>query len=362
MASSRPVKDLVRDLGVFSHSFIPPRLLCRDREYERLMTELKLAKEGFPPPNFIVLGPSGSGKTVTVRKALADAGVPSAYVVGESSAYGTLVALHTMLVGKKKWGLSFGVLWRDVEKALPRSCLIVIDEAEKFMIRDEKSDELLYMIVDRPETGLILISNKVNLYDYVRDVRVKSRFNPYLLMFPPYKPDEIYMIVRDRLAMAMKEGSAVEDFADDEALKLISALAAQKGGDARYAIDLLRESVKMCLLNNERLRADHIYEARRRVERSYVEEGLKGLSTAHKLMLLAVLRSKTVGEAYRNFYELAKSHGFPELSERRLKDVLGELEVMGYVSVKRMGRNYYIEPSRWLPQDIVEVLERELFP
>jgi len=50
------------------------------------------------PPNFIVLGPSGSGKTVTVRKALADAGVPSAYVVGESSAYGTLVALHTMLV------------------------------------------------------------------------------------------------------------------------------------------------------------------------------------------------------------------------------------------------------------------------
>ena len=62
---------------------------------------------------------------------------------------------------------------------------------------------------------------------------------------------------------------------------------------------------------------------------------LKGLSTAHKLVLLAVLQSRTVGEAYRNFYELARSHGFPELSERRLKDVLGELEVMGYVSVRR---------------------------
>jgi len=362
MASSKLVKELVKDLGVFSHSFIPPRLLCRDREYERLIFELKLAKEGFPPPNFVVLGPSGSGKTVTVRKALADTGFPNAYVVGDSSAYGTLVALHTMLVGKRGWGVSFGVLWREVERVLPRPCLIVIDEAEKFMVRDERSDELLYMIVDRPRTGLMLVSNKVNLYDYVRDVRVKSRFNPYFLIFPPYKPDEIYMIVRDRLTMALKEGSRVEDFADDEALRLISALAAQKGGDARYAIDLLREAVKICLFNDERMKVNHVYEAREKVERSYVEEGLKGLSTAHKLMLLAVLQSKTVGEAYRNFYELAKSHGFPELSERRLKDVLGELEVMGYVSVKRMGRNYYIEPSRWLPQDAVEVLKRELFP
>ncbi|MEM4577175.1 MAG: AAA family ATPase [Candidatus Nezhaarchaeales archaeon] len=354
------VLSFIKDLGVLNHAFIPPRLLCRDREYERLLVELKLVGEGFPPPNFIVLGPSGSGKTVTVRKVLSDVDVPSLYTVSEPSAYGTLVALHTMLTGKRKWGLSFGALWGEMEDSLPGRCVIVIDEAEKFMVRDEKSDELLYMVTNRPNTGLILISNKMNLHDYVKDVRVKSRFNPQLLLFPPYKSEEIYMIVRDRLAMTLREGVPVESFTNEESLRLLSALAAQKGGDARYAIDLLREAVKMCVVNGDRLKVDYIYEARKRVERAYVEEGLKGLSTAHKLMLLAALRSETVGEAYRNFYEVARSYGFPELSERRLKDVLGELELMGYINVKRMGRNYRIEPSKWLPFDTVDALNKEL--
>jgi hypothetical protein len=29
--------------------------------------------------------------------------------------------------------------------------------------------------------------------------------------------------------------------------------------------------------------------------------------------------------------------------------------------MKRMGRSYFIELNRWLPQDAVEVLKRELF-
>ena len=351
---------LIRDLGVFNHDFIPPRLLCRDREYERLSIELKLMKAGFPPPNFIVLGPSGSGKTVTVRKVLSDLGIQHIYLICETSAYGTLVALHSMLTGKRKWGFSFGVLWSEVDKLIPPRCLIVLDEAEKFMVRDERGDELLYMIASRPNTGLVLISNKMNLYDYVRDARVRSRLNPQLVMFPPYKPDEIYMIVEDRLKLALGENVKLSECVDQEALKLLSALAAQKGGDARYAIDLLREAVKLWIVSGGKLRVDHIYEARRKVESSYVEEGLKSLSTAHKLMLLAAMQSRTVGEAYRNFYALAKAYNFPELSERRLKDILGDLELMGYINIKRIGRSHHVEPSKWLPRDVVDILKSEL--
>lgn len=73
---------------------------------------------------------------------------------------------------------------------------------------------------------------------------------------------------------------------------------------------------------------------RSKVEFSHVVEGLKGLSISHKLMLLAVLQSGTVGEAYKAFQEIAKSYGLPQLSERRLRGVLGELEMMGYLNVK----------------------------
>jgi cell division control protein 6 len=160
--------------------------------------------------------------------------------------------------------------------------------------------------------------------------------------------------------MALKVG--VEEVADEQALKLLSALAAQRGGDARYAIDVLRETVKLWIVRGGRITEDLVREASKRVESSYVVGGLRELSSSHKLMLLAALSSKTVGEAYKTFHEMAKTHGFPLLSERRLRDLLSDLEVMGYLSVRREGRKYFIEPSRWLPQDTVEVLKKELFP
>jgi len=72
-------------------------------------------------------------------------------------------------------------------------------------------------------------------------------------MFPPYKPDEIYMIVEDRLRLALSEGFELSNCVDEEALRLLSALAAQKDGDARYAIDLLREAVKLWIVNGGKL-------------------------------------------------------------------------------------------------------------
>jgi len=86
---------------------------------------------------------------------------------------------------------------------------------------------------------------------------------------------------------------------------------------------------------------------------------LKGLSTAHKLVLLAVLQSRTVGEAYRNFYELARSHGFPgierEEAEGRSRGAGGH----GLREREERGGNYFVELSKW-PQDVVEVLKRAL--
>jgi hypothetical protein len=49
------------------------------------------------------------------------------------------------------------------------------------------------------------------------------------------------------------------------------------------------------------------------------------------------------------------------LSERRLREVFGDLELMGFISAERRGKEWVIIPSVWF--DVVkakEVLEKEL--
>jgi DNA polymerase III delta prime subunit len=106
------------------HSYIPPRLPHREEEYEDLLKEYKIASYGLPPSHMIVLGPPGSGKTVTIRKALRDSEVPHVYLVSEPTAYGTLVALAGVLLGKRLWGLSFAPLWNSIERELPERCCL----------------------------------------------------------------------------------------------------------------------------------------------------------------------------------------------------------------------------------------------
>lgn len=351
---------VVRNAQVLTHDYIPPRLPHREKEYSELIKEFKLMKHGFPPPHLAILGPTGSGKTVTVRKALVDTGIDHVYLIAESTAYGTLVALGEMVLGKRKWGLSFAPLWNEIDSKLPKPCIIVLDEAEKFMTRDEKSDHLLYYLSRRPQTGLILISNRLNLLDYIRDSRVKSSYKPRTILFTPYNADEIYSIILERTKEAI--GEDYESYVDEAALKYIAALAAQKGGDARYAIDLLREGLKQAILEDSpKLIVEHIDKARTLVEVSYVESSLRMLSRAHKLLLLVILKgAKRVGEAYSKFNELAPSYGLKQLSERRLRDVLGDLELMGFIRVKRMGRQWIITISSWIPTEAKTILEKDL--
>lgn len=333
------------NIEVLSHDFIPPRLIYREKEYEEILMELKSFEMGFPPPNLVILGPPGSGKTVTVRKALKDRQSPHVYLISERSAYGTMCSMSAILVGRRKWGLSMGVLWDDVERSMPSPCIVVLDEAEKFVVRDERSDDLLYYILNRPKTGLMLISSRMDIYDHIKDPRVRSRFTPRFILFPPYRPEEICAILKDRLELARVPQSSV----DEAALRLISALASRKGGDARYAIDLLRESVRLWIVEGAGgvLSEEHVRAAKEKVELSYMREGFRSLSSAHKLMLLSALKSETVGETYRRFHELAKDCGLPEFSDRRLKEILGELKEMGYIYVRRIGKKYYVEVNEW---------------
>jgi len=324
------------------------------------MNELSLIYHGFPPPQMVILGPPGSGKTVTVKKVLNDTKISYVYVVSEMSAYATLIRIGEILVGRRLWGLSFGLAWADAEKYLKKNTIIILDEAEKFMMNDPRSDELLYYLSRKTELGLILISNRMNLLDYVRDGRVRSSLKPIVKTFKPYNAEELANILRLRASDALGEdyGKVIES----GIFNLISALAMKRGGDARFAIDLLRESLKIAILEGkESITADHVQTASNIIEENELRNTIKSLSRVHKLLLLASLGRKSAREAYSLYNILTKEYGMSPLSERRLREVLGDLELMGFVSLRRMKNAWIIEPASWfLIEKAKAVLEEEL--
>ncbi|PSN91773.1 hypothetical protein B9Q08_02205 [Candidatus Marsarchaeota G2 archaeon ECH_B_SAG-M15] len=336
---------------------IPSQVVYRDKQLKVFLDEFKVMKAGFPPPRLIAYGPVGSGKTVTTRKALTDVGVEHVYVKAEPTAYGTLVALGEAVLKKRKWGLSFAPLWGDIEAALPKQCIIVIDEAERFAFRDERRDELLYYLSRTRDLGTVLITNRYDVMRSVVDARVLSSFSAQAVYFTPYSANELTAIVRERVKEALDDPSAVEG----GALNLIAAYAAGRGGDARYALDLLRAAIKHAVVNGLDEVTPHVVEeAKQDLERESLSSMLTSLSPTHKVMLLALHQATTIGELYTLYNRLAPTYLLEPLKERRLREIFLDLQIAGLVETTRKGAKWLVKPAPWLPPEFLEKLKASL--
>lgn len=92
------------------------------------------------------------------------------------------------------------------------------------------------------------------------------------------------------------------------------------------------------------------------------------LSRVHKLMLLAVLKTGGggVSKVCRVCLSLAEEYGVRDLDPRRFKDILLDLELMGFVKViKRRKSLWSVKPLEWIAKEdvkprVVESLARDL--
>ena len=350
-----------KNFRALMHSYIPAKLPHREREFADLMKEFSLVRRGFPPPQMAILGPSGSGKTATVRKVLAESDVRGLYVVSELTGYATIINIGEALLGRRLWGMSLAMVWNEIERNLPDGTILVLDEADKFMVSDRRGDLLLYYLSRKDGLGLILISNKSNLLENINDPRVKSSLRPVVKYFTPYNAQELEEILRFRAMEAIGE-DYMKYFEGDGILKHIAACAKERGGDARYAIDLLRESLRVAVMSGSMVVRDvDVERAKLELESAESASSLTALSGPHRLLLLCALRAKRVGQAYRLFNEEAPKYLLQPLTERRLRDLLNELELMGFLFVEKQRREWLIKPCNWYDQDKMCILiESEL--
>jgi len=333
-----------------SHRYIPDKLLHREKEIETLAFYFSFALQGSTPPNVLILGKTGTGKTAVTKKVLSmfrkevkkeGVDVLVGYGVATKSPIETLVnILKDMGAEGIRYyrGLSMSEVKLVYEKFTEGTInILVIDEIDKLVLSN-KADELLYYLTRRDKTAVIAISNKLFVEEKIADKRVQSSWRPRKLVFKDYDVQQLKDILKYRAELSFNDGVV-----DDEIISLVSAFTVQRGGDVRFALDILAMAGELAVLSkSDKVTIEHVKEAVKKVESEYIEDSLSNLSTHHKLLLLTVALRKSISpsEAYRICNEAIEKFKFmwtSPITHRRWADYRSELELLGFLELTKRG-------------------------
>lgn len=356
-------QSLIQNRDILHFTYIPDVIHHRDAEQKQvaqsLLPILKLSK----PSNLLVYGKPGTGKTLVVRKILAQirervdrSKFPIRLVYSnakeETTLYGLFISLGKQLGLSDKempaTGLAIAEIFRRILAAVSSGALnvvFVIDEIDHLahMVAKTRND-VLYQLTranERIEAGsmtIVGISNDLTFKERL-DPRVISTLREEEIVFANYTVDQIRSILEDRTAAAFVAGSV-----SDPALSLCAAMAGREHGDARRALDLLRVAGEVA--EREQAMAvteGHIREAASKIEENKEVTALRSYPLHEKLLILAVMRAQgsTTGEIYATYKSLARTIRQSELTNRRVTQMLSEIEMSGIISgrITHQGRH-----------------------
>ena len=347
---------------------MPEMLLHREKEINNLATILVPALRGETPSNVFIYGKTGTGKTAVTKhigKQLLEKGretgkkVNFIYINCEivDTQYRLLQNIANHFIDEWSERIPFTGWPTDEVFAKLKSMIekqggvtvIILDEVDKL-----KGDEALYNLsrinsdLERSKVSIVGLSNDLKFTEFL-DPRVKSSLGEENMIFPPYDAGELQDILDQRVGIALKPDSI-----DGEVVPLCSALAAQEHGDARRALDLLRMSAELAERSKSpKITKKHVKLAQNKIEIDRIIEVVRTLPTQSKLILLAVLlREKhnnrtgvsgviTTGEVYEIYKELCKKTRTDSLTQRRITDLISELDMLGIITARVISKGRY---------------------
>jgi len=283
-------------------SFLPPRLVHREKELELTSKRYREAFVKGLPYNLMLTGPVGSGKTALARLVGADlqrAGRTGGYPVHvayvncwrrASDRTVMLDLLRSVDVSLPDRGYSLSEMLDVFEQGIrknPRHLLVLLDEASSLVRQETK---LVYLLsrsreVELGSISLVLIAVE-DLLPYL-DPASRSSFGvTHRLSLAPYDRAAISDILAARAELALRPGSH-----EPEVLDQIARIAAPNG-DARFALELLAGAAHAAEdAGADAISAEHVRRAKGSLLPTVSETQLEALSTNELGVLLSLSRT-----------------------------------------------------------------------
>lgn len=363
-------ETLIKNRRTLTIDYVPENLPFRDEETKTVAQALSVVLKGARPSNLLLFGKPGTGKTAVVKKVIEhlhkkakelglEVIVPIINTKSANTAYKVLYEIaENMGINKEEkklqvhfTGLSMGEATDrilDFIRKKKLNVVLVFDEIDSLV--DKNGDDILYNFTRANERiskggfiSLIGISNSLTFKDKL-DPRVRSSLSEEEMVFNPYKVEQLQKILIDRSRVAFNDGAI-----DGAAINLCAAMAGKENGDARKAIDLLRVAAEIA----EREKADkveekHIRLAQEKIEKDTNFEILKNSTTHTKIIIMAIMKSKigNTGEVYEIYSSLCRHTEQEPLTQRRITQIISELDQLGLVISNIMSQGRYGRSQR----------------
>jgi len=360
-------ESIFKDKKFLQASYTPDNIPHRDEQIKEIAGILAPVLRGDRPSNLFLYGKTGTGKTLSVihvinnlKKIAKERDLPLriAYINCKLKRVADteyrLIATLAREFGQEDipiTGLPTDEVYRMFIKHIDQdknTVILVLDEIDQLV--KKAGDEILYNLtrinteLKNTQITFIGISNDLRFANDL-DPRVKSSLAEEDLNFPSYNALQLQDILHERAKEAFKEGVISEGV-----IAKCAAYAAREHGDARRALDLLRVAGELAERSGEnKLTIDHIDQAEAKIENDLVVEAISTLPKQSQITLLAIfdLYEKMgnekffTGDVYELYLDYCNKSGLKALTQRRLSDLIAELDMLGIINAKVISKGRY---------------------
>lgn len=358
-------ESFFKDKKILQSVYIPDKILHRDEQIKQMAEILAPCLRLELPSNVFIYGQTGAGKTLVARH------VANQLIEITNSRNISYNVLYVNCKLKRVADTEYRIiaqLARELGKAIPPTGLptdevydiffkaidnkkqlftIILDEIDQLVER--AGDGVLYNLfrinseLKNSQVSLIGISNNLQFINTL-DPRVRSSLSEEEVLFTPYNAMQIKGILNERAEAALKK-----DMLADGVIEKCAAYAAKEHGDARRALELLRVTVELaereCV---KKITLDYVDRAEEKIERDRFLELIKIQPKQYQCVLYAIflvsLKRKEgifTGEVYEIYKRLCLQIDLRPLTQRRISDVISELDMMGLVNTKVISKGRY---------------------